>query len=521
MPISSNKAAKPLIIIILDGWGVAAENSSNAITLARKPNMDSYYSSFPHTELLAAGTAVGLPTAESGNSEVGHLNLGAGRVVYQDLERINMAIADGSFLENEVLKSAIEHATKNKSKVHLLGLVGSGAVHSSLEHLYALLWLLKSLGVPQAFMHLFTDGRDSPPSSALRLVTELSGKLKEIGYGEISSVSGRYYAMDRDNRWERTSAVYRRIVNGEGRIAQSAPQVIEDSYKNKITDEFVEPTLVAAKDKGPTTIKDNDAVIFFNFRPDRARQLTKAIVSQNFPYFDRGQKLNNVFFVTMTEYEKGLPCSVAFPAPKVNFPIAQVISESGFRQLHISETEKYAHVTYFFNGGVEGPFVQENRIHLPSPRVATYDLKPEMSAELITDTLLQKLRGEQYDFYVVNFANADMVAHTGSLEATIQAVEFLDKCVGRIVLETLSLGGAVVITGDHGNAEQMRNLLTGEVDTEHSSNPVPFLALTESLRRRPDKLQSGVLADIAPTILFLLKLQKPNVMTGRNLLAQY
>lgn len=515
---SSQPPAKPLVLAILDGWGVSAPSPANAISLAKKPNLDSYYASFPSTVLQAAGEAVGLPHGEAGNSEVGHLNLGAGRIVYQELPRINMAIADGSFLKNKMFREAVDHVKKNRSSLHIMGLVGSGGVHSSIEHLYALLWLMKQNEIVQVYLHLFTDGRDSPPSSALQFFKELGDKLNEIEIGQIVTVSGRYYAMDRDNRWERTERAYKAITEGIGAKARSTNEAIDQSYKKNATDEFIEPTVIYGDEIKPKFVKENDAIIFFNFRPDRARQLTQAFLQENFNSFPRN-KLKNILFVSMTEYLKGLPIHVAFPTPKIDFPLSLVFSTNNIRQLHISETEKYAHVTYFFNGGVEHPSPLEDRIHIPSPKVATYDLKPEMSAYFITEEVSKRLRNRAHDFYVINFANADMVAHTGSLEATVKAVEVVDYCLGRIVADTYPMGGAVIVTADHGNAEQMINPVTRGVDTEHNSNPVPFLIIQDKLRGKGQKLQSGILADVAPTILNAMGLQQPNEMTGRDLLA--
>ena len=509
---------KPMVLVVLDGWGVAGGGGEvNAITAANKPNLDSYYSSFPHTVLEAAGESVGLPHGEVGNSEVGHMNLGAGRVVYQDLPRINTAIADGAFLRNLVFKEAINNAKKNNSNVHLLGLVGSGGVHSSVEHLYALLWLLKQSGIATVYLHLFTDGRDSPPSSALQFFKELDSKLKEIKIGQVVSISGRYYAMDRDNRWDKTEKAYKTIVTGSRKVFKNPFEAIDQSYKGNITDEFIEPSVISDGKRAPVFVKENDSVIFFNFRPDRARQLTKAFMLDEFIGFSR-EKIKNLYFVSMTEYERNLGAHVAFPAPIINNPLSLVVSTNNIQQFHIGETEKYAHVTYFFNGGIETPFAYEDRLHIPSPKVATYDLKPEMSAHTITDIVVKKLRSAHYGFYIINFANADMVAHTGSLKATIEAVQILDFCVGKIVDEAYPMGGTVVVVGDHGNAEQMINPITKGVDTEHTSNPVPFLAISDKLKDKKIQLQSGTLADVAPTMLYLMGNNKPTEMTGRNLL---
>ena len=511
-------SVKPALLLILDGWGIADSGPSNAISQAQTPNLDSYYASFPHTSLEAAGESVGLPHGEAGNSEVGHLNLGAGRIVYQDLPRINAAISDGSFLKNKALNDAISHVKKNNSVLHLIGLIGSGGVHSSIEHLYALLWLIKQSEVKDVYLHLFTDGRDSPPSSALQFLKELEIKLREIKIGHVSTITGRYYSMDRDNRWYKTEKVYNAMVKGMGTVATSASEAVEGSYKNKLTDEFIEPTIIQNTTTANRFVADNDSIIFFNFRPDRARQLTKAFVLEDFNYFNRGRKLANLFFVSMTEYERNLPTHAAFPAPKVNNPLSFVVSTYNIRQLHIGETEKYAHVTYFFNGGIEAPFPIEDRIHIPSPKVPTFDTKPEMSAYAITDYVVERIRSGHHGFYVINFANADMVAHTGSLEATTRAVSILDECVGKIVNTAYPLGETIMIVSDHGNAEQMINPLTDGVDTEHTSNSVPLIIINERTRGRNVQLESGILADVAPTLLSIMKLPRPSEMTGRDLL---
>lgn len=511
-------STRPTALIILDGWGIAPAGPSNAISQAYTPNISSYYASFPHTTLEAAGESVGLPSGEAGNSEVGHLNLGSGRIVYQDLPRINAAISDGSFLKNKELNGAVTHALKNKSKIHLMGLVGSGGVHSSLEHLYALLWLIKQSDVGQVYLHLFTDGRDSPPSSALQIIKELEVKLREIKIGKVVTVSGRYYSMDRDNRWPKVEKVYKAMVNGIGPQVGSASEAIERSYKKKITDEFVEPTIILNTDSDNGSVGTGDSVIFFNFRSDRARQLTKAFVLDDFNLFNRGKKLDNLYFVSMTEYEKHLDTHTAFPAPTIDNPLAFVVSNYKIRQLHIGETEKYAHVTYFFNGGVEIPFPMEDRIHIPSVKIPTYDSEPEMSASAISEYVIARLKSGDHGLYIINFANADMVGHTGSLPATVRAISYLDQNIGKIVNTVHPLGGTVIIVGDHGNAEQMINPLTNGVDTAHSSNPVPFIVLNEGFRGKNVQLHSGKLSDVTPTILYIMGIPKPSEMTGRNLL---
>lgn len=514
-----NKPLRPLVLVILDGWGIAAQGTGNAITLAKKPFFDSIMASFPHAQLSASGEAVGLPKGEAGNSEVGHLNIGAGKIVYQDEPRINSSIADGTFLKNEVFLKSFEHVKKNKTSLHIMGLVGTGKVHASVEHLYALLWAAKENNVENVFLHAFTDGRDSSPTAGAQVIQELQNKIAAIGTGKIATIMGRYWAMDRDKRWERIQKAYRAIAFGEGPVGMTALDVINQSYGKNITDEFIEPTVIDLGSGQKANVKEGDSVIFFNFRPDRARQLTETFVLPNFTGFERGELLKNIYFVSMTEYEKGLPVAVAFPHQEITQPIAKVISDHLIKQLHTGESEKYAHVTYFINGGREDPFPMEDRVHIPSPKVATYDQKPEMSANEITDYLLSRLKSDIYEFYIVNFANADMVAHTGSIQATISAIETLDKCLKRISDEVLLKGGAMVVTADHGNAEQMINPATGGVDTEHSGNKVPLIIVCREFQHSSTlQLPVGILADVAPTVLALMGINKPATMIGRDLL---
>jgi len=536
----------PLVLIILDGWGIAPEGPGNAVKLANTPNFNSFWAGYPHTQLLASGESVGLPKNEVGNSETGHLNLGAGRIIYQDLPRINLAIADGSFFKNETFLKAVDHVRKNKSCLHLMGLVGSGGVHSNIEHLYALLRLAKEEKIEDVYLHLFTDGRDSPPKSALIFFEQIETRLKNLKIGKIASISGRYYAMDRDNRWERTEKVYNALTLGIGQKAKNFKEAISNSYLKGVFDEFIEPTLIVNDQNQPIKlIEDNDAVIFFNFRIDRPRQLTKAFVLEDFesyqpqktsfdPYaekyghkqfeeifqiktFVRKKIIKNLFFVTMTQYEEKLPVSVAFPQIKVDLPLARVLSEKGLRQFHIAETEKYPHVTTFFDGLFSSPFPGEEWVRIPSPKVATYDKKPEMSALKVTSLFLKKFETGYYSFVLINFANPDMVGHTGNLSATIKACEFVDYCLGKIVKKVISHKGTVIITADHGNAEELINLKTGEVDTEHSSNPVPFILINENLIGKAKNISSGILADVAPTILHLFGINIPAIMTGNIL----
>lgn len=524
---------KPLVLLILDGWGVAQDSAGNALTRANLKNFNNLWYSFPHATLSSAGQSVGLPEGQVGNSEVGHLNLGAGRIVFQDLLRINMSIADGTFFENEAFKSAVDHIKKNGSKIHLMGLVGLGSVHSESEHLYALLSFIARQDIAQSRvkLHLFTDGRDSPPTSARFYISELKTKLNSLNYGQISSLGGRYYAMDRDNRWERTEKAYNAIC-GRGTNTQRDPlEAVENSYKDGKTDEFIEPVIIVDESQTPVgSVSENDALIFFNYRPDRARQLTKAFVlddlsnlqtstGEKITTFQRGEKIKNLFFVSMTRYEKDLPVNkIAFEPEGVEMPISRVFSELGSKQLHIAETEKYAHVTYFFNGGREQVFPLEDRILIDSPKVTSYDQKPEMSTPEITKTLISKINTNLYDFIVCNFANADMVAHTGKLEATIRAVQVIDNFLGDIIRIIFARGGGVVITSDHGNAEEMINLMTGEIDTEHNLNPSPCIFAFDKLRGQNTQLPQGLLADVAPSILSLMQIPKPQQMTGRSLL---
>lgn len=534
---------KPVVLIILDGWGIAPPGPGNAVSLAKTPNFNKFWAAFPHTQLIASGEAVGLPHNEPGNSETGHLNLGAGQIVFQDLPRINMAIAEGSFYQISAFKQVAEHVRQNNSSLHLLGLVGSGGVHSNLEHLFALLHLAAQEGLKKVWLHLFTDGRDSPPTSAFVFLNQIQMAIEKTGVGQIATLIGRYYAMDRDLRWERTQKAYELLVEGKGEKVESLKEAIKQSYSRDQTDEFLEPLLV--NDQG--LIKDNDGLIFFNFRIDRPRQLTKAFVLPDFeklkipkaafdPYaeryglklyqapegtttFSRKKVLKNLFFVTMTEYEKGLPTRIAFPPEIVKLPLARIISENNLRQLHISETEKERFVTYYFDGQREKPFANEDWVEIPSPKVATYDLKPEMSALEITQEVLKRLPDLDYHLTVINYANPDMVGHTGIISAGIKACEAVDECLDKVVNYVFNSGGVCLITADHGNVEEMIDPLTGGVDTEHSVNPVPFLVVSRHFGSSGRFLREGILADVAPTILSIMDLSKPDLMTGRSLIS--
>jgi 2,3-bisphosphoglycerate-independent phosphoglycerate mutase len=509
---------RPLVLVIIDGWGYRTDPFGNAIAAAKTPNWDALWQRWPHTVLAASGEPVGLPEGQQGNSEVGHLNIGAGRIVYQDLTRINLAIRDGSFQKNAVILGAMASARRDHA-LHLMGLVSPGGVHSSSEHLYALLEMAQSLGLPRVFVHAFTDGRDEPPSSAAGYIAELVERMRAIGSGRIASVSGRYYAMDRDKRWDRTERAYRTVVEAEGPTAPDPVGFIKQGYENGTTDEFIVPTrIVAPGEDAPPPIADGDSVIFFNFRPDRARQLSHAIVDEQWDHFERKHPPKLAHFVTFTEYEKGLTAEVAFPDEPLDHVLAEVVSKAGWRQFHTAETEKYAHVTYFLNGGREAPFPGEDRLLVPSPRVATYDLQPEMSAQAVTDVLLDRLAGGDYRFLVVNFANPDMVGHTGVFPATVRAVEVVDAMLGRIAGPVLGRGGILAITADHGNAELKVERATGAPLTAHTTSPVPLiLAGADEVR---GLRETGKLGDIVPTVLPLVGLKVPADMTGDDLRAR-
>ena len=550
--MNSSQRCKFVVLAILDGWGIAPDSPGNAITKANTPNFDKFWASYPHAELEASGESVGLPRAEDGNTETGHLNLGAGRIVYHDLERINMAIADGSFFENKILTNAIEHAKKFSSNLHFMGLLGAGGVHSNIEHLFALIRLTRTLKFDRLYLHLFTDGRDSPPTAAKTYLMRLREVLKKEAVGKIATITGRYWAMDRDQRWDRTAKAYFALMKGEGNLVKEPEEAIDISYSEGKTDEFIDPSVITNKDGKPlSVISDNDAVVFFNFRIDRPRQLTKTFVFKDFskanivfdydPYlvkyqkthisqespksqepFDRGVLPKNLYFVTMTEYGKPITdagAKPAFPPEIIDMPISGVIATSSLRQLKATESEKERFVTFYFNGIREKEYPLEERVIIPSPKVPTYDQKPEMSAYELTETLLKKLSISDYKFVVVNFPNPDMVGHTGNIGATVKAVEVVDECIGKLSNFILGYGGALIITSDHGNAEELINRDTNEIDTEHSTSRVPFIAISHQLLGKSYKLRTGILADVAPTILNLLGLPTPTSMTGSNLLS--
>jgi 2,3-bisphosphoglycerate-independent phosphoglycerate mutase len=509
----------------MDGWGINPRREGNAIALARIPYLDQLARRWPHTAVRTSGTAVGLPEGQMGNSEVGHQNIGAGKRVLQDYTRVSESIEDGSFYLNPALLSAIEHVKKQASRLHICGLLGDGGVHAHASHLEALLRLARMHEVTEVFLHAFTDGRDSSPTGGVGFMQRLLARAHEI-YPEhpaqVATVTGRYYAMDRDNRWERTGSTYLAMTRGEGQRARSALEAIQRSYEQHITDEFIKPTVIMHDEHPLSLVREGDALIHYNFRPDRARQLTKAFVLPDLPpqakgKFERGSRLSDLRLVMMTEYEAGLDAAVAFRADEVEMPLARVIAEQGLRQFHTAETEKYAHVTYFINGRRETPFTGEDRYLVPSPQVATYDLQPEMSAAGITDAAVELIRSGDYDFVVMNYANADMVGHTGVIEATIKGVEAVDRGVGRIVESTLAVGGGLLVTADHGNAEQLIDYETGQPFTAHTTNPVPLYLVVPALARATLR-SDGILADVAPTILQILQIPQPRAMTGRALL---
>lgn len=500
---------KPLILMILDGFGIAPEEG-NAIKAANKPNLDKYFSENPVTQIGASGMDVGLPDGQMGNSEVGHTNMGAGRIVYQELTRITKTIKENKLKDNEAISNAIDKALENGTALHLMGLLSNGGVHSHIEHLYGILELAKAKGLEKVYIHCFLDGRDVPPSSAADFMEELLKKLDEIGVGKVSSVMGRYYAMDRDNRWERVEKAYAAMVYGEGVKAECAVCAVKNSYKNDVTDEFVVPAVV----DGGATIKPNDSVIFFNFRPDRAREITRTLVDPDFNGFERKNDFFPVNFVCMTQYDATMPnVDVAFKPQSLKNTLGEYISDKGMAQLRIAETEKYAHVTFFFNGGVEKQYEGEDRILVKSPSVATYDLQPEMSAYEVTDKLVPAIKSGKYDMIILNFANCDMVGHTGVFEAAVKAVEAVDECVGRVVTAIQEMGGVALITADHGNADKMVDA-DGEPFTAHTTNPVPFCVVGYDCELR----EGGRLADIAPTMLQILGLEQPAEMDGVSLI---
>lgn len=498
---------KPLCLMILDGYGIAPEGRINAISVAKTPNMDKYLASYPHTQLNASGMDVGLPDGQMGNSEVGHTNIGAGRIVYQELTRITKSISDGDFFENDALCAAMKNCKEKGTKLHLIGLLSNGGVHSHNTHLYALLETAKRFRLDKVYIHALLDGRDVAPDSGVDFVKELYDKTEEIGVGKVATVMGRYYAMDRDNRWDRVEKAYNAIALAEGEKAECGICAVKDSYKNDVFDEFVVPTVL----DGGAPVDDGDSIVFFNFRPDRAREITRCFVDDNFSGFAR-KKYPNVYYVCMTQYDAAMPnVDIAFKPEKLTNTLGEILSKKGITQLRIAETEKYAHVTFFFNGGVEQVYDGEDRALINSPKVATYDLQPEMSAYEVTEEALKRIESDKYDVIILNFANCDMVGHTGIMEAAVKAVETVDECMGKIVDAITAKGGCVFITADHGNADCMEDENGGPF-TAHTTNPVPFVVIGKDC-----KLHEGRLADIAPTMLEVLNIEKPAEITGTSL----
>jgi 2,3-bisphosphoglycerate-independent phosphoglycerate mutase len=519
---------KPTVLVIIDGFGVAPDSKGNAITQANTPRFDRFIRTYPTMTLRASGAEVGLSWGEMGNSEVGHLAIGAGRVYYQMFPRINRSIADKSFFESSAFLHAIEHVKTHGSRLHLIGMVSAGRVHSMDEHCHALLELAKKHGVKDVFVQAILDGRDTVYNVGVDFIIALQTKMQLLKIGKIASLSGRYFAMDRDNRWDRIQKAYDAMVLGKGNQATDPLQAMKESYAKEVYDEEFVPTVIMDGEEPVGFVEKNDAIIFFNFRPDRARELTKAFVLSDFSEFERA-KVEGLFSVTMAEFEQGLPVEIAFPPEIVENCLAQTLSARGLKQLHIAETEKYAHVTFFLNGAREKLFEGEERVIIPSPKVSSYDLEPAMSAREITSRVIKEMREDVYDFIVMNFANPDMVGHTGNLKATIEAVEVVDECLGKIVEETLSRDGVVFVTADHGNAEEKLNLRTGDINKEHATNPVPFLIIGKFYEGQPSlageapdgdlSLLSpvGMLADVAPTILAVMGIEQPSEMIGQPL----
>ncbi|HBF38204.1 MAG TPA: 2,3-bisphosphoglycerate-independent phosphoglycerate mutase [Firmicutes bacterium] len=507
---------RPAALIILDGWGINPREDGNAIKHANTPFLKSLFAKYPSATLLTSGEAVGLPEGQMGTSEVGHLNIGAGRVVYQSLVRISKALREGELKKNQVFLDLIQYAVKENRPLHLMGLVSPGGVHSHTEHLYGILQLAKELGVKEVYIHAFLDGRDTPPSSAKEYLEKLEKVCQEKGIGKVATVGGRYYGMDRDKRWERVEKAYAAMVYGEGETADSAIEAVTNSYAKEVTDEFVLPTVIMKNGKPLASIKAGDPVIFFNFRPDRAREIARVFVDPNFDGFKRRTGFLQPHFACMTQYDETLDVPLIFPPEaKLQNILAEVLGKNGMKELRIAETEKYAHVTFFFNGGVEQPYPLEERVLIPSPKVATYDLKPEMSALEVTDAVLAEIQKDKFDAIIMNYANCDMVGHTGIFAAAQKAVETVDHCLSKVVPAILAKGGAVIITADHGNAEKMVDYQTKEPFTAHTTFPVPVIIVGagESV-----KVRDGILADLAPTLLQLLGIAKPSEMTGDSLI---
>ena len=508
---------KVTVLMILDGFGINDKTEGNAVKQANTPNIDEMMKKYPSVKGYASGLDVGLPDGQMGNSEVGHLNMGAGRIVYQELTRITKSISDGDFFQNAALMSAVENCKKNNSDLHLYGLLSTGGVHSHIEHLFALLKLAKMNDIKNVYVHAFLDGRDTPPTSGKGFLSELESKMKEIGVGKIATISGRYYAMDRDKRWDRLEKAYNAMVLGEGETAESAESCITASYANDVTDEFVLPTIILENGHPVAKIKENDSIIFFNFRPDRAREITRAFCDKEFDFFERKNGFFNVKYVCFTNYDVTIENKeVAYWPQVLKNTLGEYISSLGLKQLRLAETEKYAHVTFFFNGGVEEPNENEERILVPSPKVATYDLQPEMSAYQVTEKLIENILKKEYDLIIINYANPDMVGHTGVMSAAVKAVEVIDECVGKVIDALKNVNGQMFLCADHGNSDQLIDYETGQPFTAHTTNPVPFVLV--NCEGAKGIKEGGKLCDIAPTLLEMMGLEQPKEMTGKSLL---
>lgn len=505
---------KRVLLCIMDGWGINKDCPKDATKTAKTPNFDKLKETEKYTQINASGEYVGLPDGQMGNSEVGHLNLGAGRVVYQDLTRINKEIREGKFFENKAFKDAIEHVKKNNSSLHLYGLVSTGGVHSSFEHVKALVRMAAENGLKKVYVHAFLDGRDTPPKSAVEFLAELEEELKKYNLPQIATISGRYWAMDRDNRWDRVEKAYNALLFGEGEKAANSDEAIKASYAKDVTDEFVEPTITNADPD--SRIKDNDAIIFFNYRPDRAREITRAMTFEEFDGFNRKARRNNLYYVCLAQYDETFPLPIAYPPEKLTNILGDVLDDNGVKQYRTAETEKYAHITFFFNGGEEKSGKLETRALVASPKVATYDLQPEMSAPQVCENVLKALDDPQYGFILVNFANPDMVGHTGVFDAAIKACETVDTCVGKIVEKAKENGVVMLLTADHGNSECMEDPQTHTPFTAHTTNPVPFMLING--QGKYELKDTGALCDVAPTILQLLGIKQPAEMTGQSLI---
>lgn len=510
---------KTTVLMILDGYGINDNAEGNAIKMANKPNLDRIMSEYPCVKGYASGLAVGLPDGQMGNSEVGHLNMGAGRIIYQDLTKITKAIEDGDFFTNPVLLDAVNNCKEYNSDLHLYGLLSPGGVHSHLEHVYALLKLAKDNGLANVYVHCFLDGRDTPPASAKGFIAELESKMTEIGIGKVATISGRYYAMDRDNRWDRVEKAYNAMVLGEGNTAASAEECMTETYAEGVNDEFVVPTVILNDGKPTAVIKENDSIIFFNFRPDRAREITRCFCDVEFNGFERAKGYFPVKYVCFTDYDVTIQNKeVAFKKEEIKNTLGQYLADMGKTQARIAETEKYAHVTFFFNGGVEEPNKGEDRILVPSPKVATYDLQPEMSALQVTEKLVEAIESQKYDVIIINYANPDMVGHTGVIPAAVNAIETIDGCVGKVMEALLKTDSQMFLCADHGNSDQLIDYETGKPFTAHTTNPVPFVLI--NCHKAKGLMEDGKLCDIAPTLLDMMDMPQPEEMTGHSLLVK-